>query len=73
MRYPRTSLGRDLMPTYDYKCKNCDKILTLTIPLDGNHAQQCPTCGKEMIKKFGAVPSSFKGEGFYTNDKFTDR
>lgn len=61
------------MPTYDYKCKNCDKILTLILPIDGNHSQQCPTCGKDMVKKFASVPTSFKGEGFYTTDKFTDR
>ena len=61
------------MPTYDYKCKNCDEIFTLTLSIDGNHEQQCPTCGKDMVKKFASVPTSFKGEGFYTTDKFTDR
>ena len=61
------------MPVYDYICKNCDKLYTLTLPINGNHKQQCPECGKKMNKKFTAVPASFKGEGFYTTDKFTDR
>lgn len=61
------------MPTYDYKCKECKVITTVTHSLHGDHTQVCNVCGKPMIKQFGAVPASFKGEGFYTTDKFTDR
>lgn len=35
--------------------------------------RECPKCKVLLRKKFGAVPTTFKGEGFYTNDKFTDR
>ena len=61
------------MPAYDFICINCEEIYTYILPIDGNHTQQCPTCGKELRKKFASVPASFKGEGFYTTDKFTDR
>ena len=61
------------MPTYDFKCIDCDEIYTYILPIDGNHSQECPKCGKPLRKKFTSVPTSFKGEGFYTTDKFTDR
>ncbi len=35
--------------------------------------RECPKCTVPLRKKFASVPTSFKGEGFYTNDKFTDR
>lgn len=61
------------MPTYDYKCKNCNEIFTLTHSFSDEEPKLCPECGNDMRKLFGAVPASFKGEGFYTTDKFTDR
>lgn len=61
------------MPTYDYKCSQCKKVYTIVHPLNDNNKKECIKCGTEMTKKFGAIPASFKGEGFYTTDKFTDR
>lgn len=61
------------MPTYDYKCKTCDKVFVLSHSIMDENKKNCPKCGAEMRKLFGNVGASFKGEGFYTTDKFTDR
>lgn len=61
------------MPLYEYVCKDCDVLLTMQQSLADNTLPACIECGKKMRKKFGAVPASFKGEGFYTTDKFSDR
>ena len=52
------------MPTYHYRCKNCNYDFTehpITV---------CPECGEEQVRKvYSAVPIEFKGSGFYRTDK----
>lgn len=60
------------MPTYDYKCPNCKKIHTIQHSLSDENKRECATCKCEMNRTYGAIPAHFKGEGFYTTDKFKD-
>lgn len=61
------------MPTYDYQCPDCKDVHVVVHGFHEEISRDCPKCKVKLRKKFTAVPTSFKGEGFYTTDKFTDR
>lgn len=61
------------MPTYDYQCPECKEMHVMVHGFDEVITRECAKCKKPLRKKFASVPTSFKGEGFYTTDKFTDR
>lgn len=47
------------MPTYDFECKTCNKIIELVLPMkDCTNPQNCKVCDKPMNKLIGVV--SFK-------------
>lgn len=57
------------MPVYDYKCQECDVTRTITISIKHEDFVMKCDCGREMVKVFGVGAVSFRGSGFYTNDK----
>lgn len=58
------------MPVYVYQCKNCEHIFEQHQSFTDDALKTCPECGKDQLrKKYGSVGVSFKGSGFYTNDK----
>jgi putative FmdB family regulatory protein len=59
------------MPTYNYKCKNCDEIFTLIHPMSDDSEKKCITCDNTLVRKpMTDSRPTFKGEGFYTTDRF---
>lgn len=58
------------MPSYDYICPECRNIQVFVHGFDEVNDKKCDECGVVLRKKFGAVPASFKGDGFYTTDRF---
>ena len=57
------------MPTYDYKCLECEvqfeKFQGITAPL----LEECPDCGGKVKRLIGAGAGLiFKGSGFYITD-----
>ena len=56
------------MPTYQYRCKDCETELEAVQGFHDDSLTECPTCGGTLRKKFGSVGISFKGSGFYKND-----
>lgn len=56
------------MPTYEYRCKQCEHELEAVQGFHDDPLTECPTCGGPLRKKFGSVGISFKGSGFYKND-----
>lgn len=58
------------MPTYEYRCSNCqhtfDKFQYITEP----SRRKCPVCKKLTLKRMIGSGSGliFKGSGFYCND-----
>jgi putative FmdB family regulatory protein len=58
----------DLMPTYEYRCKDCGHDLEAQQGFTDDPLTVCPSCGGALKKKFGSVGISFKGSGFYKND-----
>jgi putative FmdB family regulatory protein len=56
------------MPTYEYRCKDCENELEAVQGFHDEPLTECPSCGGTLRKKFGSVGISFKGSGFYKND-----
>lgn len=58
------------MPTYDYKCDNCDHEFEIFQSMKDNKLSKCPVCGKESLKRLIGTGGGliFKGSGFYLTD-----
>ncbi|MDP8976334.1 MAG: FmdB family transcriptional regulator [Actinomycetota bacterium] len=56
------------MPTYEYACKACAEHLEVVQSFKDDALTECPNCGGELRKVFGAIGIAFKGSGFYRND-----
>lgn len=58
------------MPTYDYKCKDCDTTKTVSRSFsDSDPGYKCDACNSELIRVYSNVGVTFKGSGFYSTDK----
>jgi putative FmdB family regulatory protein len=56
------------MPTYEYKCKDCDEGFEVVQAFTDDALTECPTCDGALKKVFGSIGIAFKGSGFYKND-----
>ena len=56
------------MPTYEYACKACGEHLEVVQSFRDDPLTECPHCGGELRKVFGAIGIAFKGSGFYKTD-----
>ena len=57
------------MPTYSYRCANCDFAFDQHQEFTDDSLTVCPNCGQPQLRKvFNAIGVSFKGSGFYRND-----
>jgi putative FmdB family regulatory protein len=58
------------MPTYDYKCNNCNNTFEFFQSMKDDPMTLCPECGHEALKKLVSMPAGliFKGTGFYLTD-----
>ena len=56
------------MPTYSYRCTECDTAFDIQQSFTDDSLTVCPTCGGKLRKVFSAVGVSFNGSGFYRND-----
>lgn len=55
------------MPTYDYKCIECNDVFEETHGMD-EAVESCPRCGGRVRRLFHPVGIIFKGSGFYKTD-----
>ena len=57
------------MPTYDYKCSNCNHTFEYFQPMSADPLTECPKC-KGSLKRIIGTGSGpiFKGSGFYQTD-----
>lgn len=55
------------MPTYAYKCQNCQHELEIFQKIVDAPATKCPQCGKEALKRGpgGGIGTLFSGGGWY--------
>lgn len=57
------------MPTYEYECKNCNKVFEEFQSIKEKPLEKCPTCnGKVKRLLSGGTHFIFKGTGFYITD-----
>jgi putative FmdB family regulatory protein len=56
------------MPTYAYACKNCSHAFDAVQSFSDAALTECPECGGELRKRYGAVGVTFNGSGFYRTD-----
>lgn len=57
------------MPTYDYKCNDCDHYFELFQPMSTEPIKVCPKCDGSVKRLIGAGSGPiFKGSGFYHTD-----
>lgn len=58
------------MPTYDYKCGNCDHTFEKFESMTARPAKKCPECKKMQLSRLIGAGAGiiFKGSGFYETD-----
>ena len=58
------------MPTYEYKCGNCDHLMEVFQSITASAKKKCPECGKLKLQRLMGLGSGviFKGGGFYETD-----
>ena len=56
------------MPTYSYKCTNCDHRFEARQRFSDDPLSECPVCGLPIRKVITPVGIVFKGSGFYVTD-----
>lgn len=56
------------MPTYEYRCKDCNHQFDIVQSFSDDSLTTCPECEGTLKKVFGNVGISFKGDGFYKTD-----
>ena len=57
------------MPTYEYKCNNCEEIFEYFHKITDPPVTECPVCGGELTRLIsGGIGVIFKGSGFYVTD-----
>lgn len=58
------------MPTYNYKCNECNSGFSVVRGMTENDpGYNCDTCKSPMIRVFSLSGVTFKGSGFYRTDK----
>lgn len=57
------------MPTYDYKCRDCNYKFELFQPMSAEPLKHCPKCNGRVKRLIGTGAGTiFKGSGFYQTD-----
>jgi putative FmdB family regulatory protein len=56
------------VPTYSYRCTECDNAFDIVQAFTDDTLTVCPTCGGKLRKVFSPVGVTFSGSGFYRTD-----
>ncbi|QJU52626.1 FmdB family zinc ribbon protein [Herbiconiux sp. KACC 21604] len=56
------------MPTYSYRCTECDNAFDIQQSFTDDSLTVCPVCGGKLRKVFSPVGVTFNGSGFYRTD-----
>ena len=65
----RDRSGKELMPTYEYECRDCSHAFERFQGINEDPIAECPECGgkvRRLISSGGGLV--FKGPGFYATD-----
>jgi len=62
------------VPTYSYRCANCDFAFDQYQAFTDESLTVCPNCGQSQLRKvFNSIGVSFTGSGFYRNDSRAEK
>jgi putative FmdB family regulatory protein len=56
------------VPTYSYRCTECDNAFDIQQTLSDDSLTECPACKGKLRKLFNTVGVTFNGSGFYRTD-----
>ena len=56
------------MPTYSYRCRDCDVEFDIQQAFSDDPLTTCPECQGSLRKLFSPVGVTFQGSGFYRTD-----
>jgi len=60
------------VPTYSYRCTQCDTAFDIQQAFTDHSLTVCPTCEGKLRKVFSSIGVTFSGSGFYSNDSKSD-
>jgi putative FmdB family regulatory protein len=61
------------VPTYSYRCANCDYAFDQYQAFTDDSLTVCPNCGEPKLRKvFNSIGVTFNGSGFYRTDARAD-
>ena len=61
------------MPTYVYRCRDCDHYFEVVQSMSDDPVTVCEACGSEVTRVMFAPAIHFKGSGFHNTDYGTKR
>lgn len=61
------------MPTYSYRCTECDHAFEIHQAFTDDALTTCPECSGALRKLFTGIGVVFKGSGFYRTDSRAER
>ncbi|RNE56999.1 FmdB family zinc ribbon protein [Cryobacterium tepidiphilum] len=56
------------MPTYSYRCTQCETAFDIHQSFSDSSLTECPSCEGRLRKVFSSIGVTFNGSGFYRND-----
>jgi putative FmdB family regulatory protein len=58
------------MPTYEYRCSNCEHEMEAFQSIKANPLKKCPACGEKTLQRLVGTGAGviFKGSGFWETD-----
>lgn len=57
------------MPTYTYKCRECENMFEIKQRFADDPLKDCPSCEEGTVRRvINSVGIVFKGDGFYVTD-----
>lgn len=56
------------MPTYSYRCTECDNAFDIHQAFTDDTLSVCEVCGGRLRKLFNTIGVTFNGSGFYRTD-----
>ncbi|MET0854481.1 MAG: FmdB family zinc ribbon protein [Microterricola sp.] len=56
------------MPTYSYRCTECDNAFDIHQAFTDDSLSVCDICGGKLRKVFNSIGVTFNGSGFYRTD-----
>lgn len=60
------------MPTYSYRCTECDNAFDIHQAFTDDSLTVCDVCGARLRKLFNTIGVTFNGSGFYRTDSRSD-